>query len=83
MVQRTDGRLTATGTSRRRFLAGTSALALASAFAGTAPLSAAFAQAPAPRRGGSLKVAVPAATTIDPVKLNSSGGIAIVQQAAE
>lgn len=36
-----------------------------------------------PRRGGTLKVAAPPATTIDPVMLNSPGAIAIVQQAAE
>jgi peptide/nickel transport system substrate-binding protein len=85
MVKRTDALFSnTTSLSRRRFLAGTSMLALTLAFAGMAPLSSsAFAQTPAPRRGGSLKVAVPAATTIDPVKLNSSGGIAIVQQAAE
>src|SRR3954465_7685118 len=82
MVKSTDGLFSATSLSRRQFLAGSSTLALSLAFAGTAPLKAS-AQAAAPKRGGSLKVAVPAATSIDPVKLNSSGGIAIVQQAAE
>src|SRR5689334_12981906 len=82
MVKRTDGPFSLPRPSRRQFLAGSSMLALTLAFAGTAPLEA-FAQTSAPKRGGSLKVAVPAATSIDPVKLNSSGGIAIVQQAAE
>lgn len=36
-----------------------------------------------PRRGGTLKIAAPPATTIDPVKLNSPGAIGIVQQVAE
>ncbi|EWY41758.1 peptide ABC transporter substrate-binding protein [Skermanella stibiiresistens SB22] len=91
MVKRTDlsplgfstanSAVTTLGVSRRRFLAGASTLALGCALSGVAPWGA-LAQA-TPKRGGSLKVAVPAATSIDPVKLNSSGGIAIVQQTAE
>src|SRR4051794_9971166 len=72
--------------TRRQVLAGVSALALGLAAGALIPgmlvPGTALAQA-APKRGGSLKVAVPAATSIDPVKLNSSGGIAIVQQVAE
>ena len=54
MVKRTDHKFSTAGTSRRQFLAGTSAMALALAFAGTASLSSAllssaFAQAPAPK----------------------------------
>lgn len=37
----------------------------------------------APKRGGTLRVAAPPATTIDPVKLNSPGAIGLVQQVAE
>lgn len=93
MVKRTDGSfpattlpgLTAAGSTCRQFLAGASSLALGAALglAGTAAWTLPASAQGTPRRGGSLKIAVPAATSIDPVRLNSSGGIAIVQQVAE
>ncbi|QQP91217.1 ABC transporter substrate-binding protein [Skermanella sp. TT6] len=93
MEKRTDGSFPATtppgpkaeGATRRQFLAGASSLALGVAFGlgGAAAWPVPASAQGTPRRGGSLKIAVPAATSIDPVRLNSSGGIAIVQQVAE
>lgn len=70
------------GPTRRQFLQGVSALGIGAIGTGLNPAGL-LAQTQAPRRGGNLRVAVPPATTIDPVKLNSSGAIAIVQQACE
>ena len=66
-------------TSRRALLLGSAGLALGGV---TLPAirSAAAAE---PRRGGTLKVACPPATNLDPVKMQSAGAIAIVQQVAE
>jgi peptide/nickel transport system substrate-binding protein len=63
--------------SRRQVLAGGIGLG-----AGLLLPGAARAQS-GPRRGGRLKIAAPPATTIDPVRLNASGAIVIVQQVAE
>lgn len=71
------------GLGRREFLAG--AAALGGVALGGLPVlpGGALAQVPQPKRGGTLKVACPPATGIDPVKMDSSGAIAIVQQVAE
>jgi len=69
--------------SRRRLLQAAGGLGIA---VGALPLFRplpAHAQGEAPRRGGTLRVAAPPATTIDPVKLDSGGGIAVVQQPGE
>ena len=63
---------------RRTFVAGAVAAGAASALG---PLAASAQDQP--RRGGTLRVAAPAATGIDPLKLNTPGAIAIVQQVAE
>lgn len=70
--------------SRRDFLRAAAALGLSlTAAQSLAGLTVRAQTGPAPRRGGILRVAADPATTIDPVKLDSSGGIAIVQQVAE
>jgi len=69
------------GFSRRSFLKAAGAAGLA-AGAGL-PLDDAFAAAGKPKRGGRLRVSVPPIKSLDPVKMDTSGAIAIVQQAAE
>ncbi|WP_068134107.1 ABC transporter substrate-binding protein [Limnochorda pilosa] len=72
------------GLSRRDFLRAAAALGLSLGAAQSLVGLPAWAQGSgAPRRGGILRVAADPATTIDPVKLDSAGGIAIVQQVAE
>ena len=66
-------------TSRRALLLGSAGLALGGAILpGSKPAAAAE-----PKRGGTMRIACPPATNLDPVKMQSAGAIAIVQQAAE
>ncbi|MGD8711064.1 MAG: ABC transporter substrate-binding protein [Ectothiorhodospiraceae bacterium] len=73
----------ATDLQRRRLLR---SMGLAGAAAGTYGLWSGVIRAaePGPRqRGGTLRVALPAAKTIDPLKMNAGGAIAMVQQVGE
>jgi peptide/nickel transport system substrate-binding protein len=65
--------------SRRGVLATTLGLGLAGVASAARP---ALAQA-APRRGGTLRVASSPADTLDPLKMQAAGSIAIMQQVAE
>lgn len=67
--------------SRRDFLKVAGALGVA-ASAGLTP-ELAGAQTGKPKHGGRLRVSVPPIKSLDPVKMDTSGAIAIVQQAAE
>src|SRR4051812_25177 len=71
--------------SRRDLLTGAAALGVLLAGSSLLPGLARAQERPqgTPKKGGTLKVAVPATTVIDPPRLNSSAAIAIVQQAAE
>lgn len=67
---------------RRRLL---QSMGLAGVAAGTAGLWPSWIRASEgePRHGGTLRVALPMADTIDPLRMSSGGGIAIVQQVGE
>ena len=67
-------------TSRRDILAGSLGLGLAGALG---PLAGRPALAQTPKRGGTLRVALPPAPNLDPLKMEAAGAIAIVQQVAE
>lgn len=69
------------GLSRRNFLVSAGALGLVAS--GAAPLQSAWGQKVKPKHGGRLRVAVPPVKSLDPVKMDTAGAIAIVQQAAE
>lgn len=76
-----DGHTTTSGASRRDVLATTLGLGLAAGLSPTG-LRQALAQA-TPARGGTLRVASSPADTLDPLKMQAAGSIAIVQQVAE
>ncbi|MCS4503143.1 ABC transporter substrate-binding protein [Arhodomonas aquaeolei] len=68
---------------RRRLI---QAMGLAGLGAGTVGLWSGALRAAAdgePRRGGTLRVALPSVKTIDPLKVSSGGGIAAIQQVGE
>ncbi|APZ44011.1 ABC transporter substrate-binding protein [Acidihalobacter ferrooxydans] len=67
---------------RRTFLKSAAMLGLGFA-AGGALTAAPLAEAAEVKRGGTLRVAAPAAKSIDPLKIDSAGAIAIVQQVGE
>lgn len=68
--------------ARRRLL---QSMGLAGVAAGAAGLWPTWLRAAdgEPRQGGTLRVALPMADTIDPLRMSSGGGIAIVQQVGE
>jgi peptide/nickel transport system substrate-binding protein len=68
---------------RRDFLKSAAALGLGFAAGGALSLNPATAEAANVKRGGTLRVAAPAAKSIDPLKIDNAGAIAIVQQVGE
>ncbi|OBS09744.1 ABC transporter substrate-binding protein [Acidihalobacter prosperus] len=68
---------------RRDFLRASGVLGLGLASSGLALHPGSARAAEPPKRGGTLRVAVPAAKSIDPLKIDSAGAIAIVQQVGE
>lgn len=68
---------------RRDFLKSAAALGLGFAAGGALSLDPTSAEAATVKRGGTLRVAAPAAKSIDPLKIDNAGAIAIVQQVGE
>lgn len=66
--------------SRRNLLKITGAMGVAATFT---PYGEVFAESQKPNKGGTLTVACPSAKTINPLTVDDTGGIALVQQVAE
>ncbi len=76
-----DDRQAGSGFSRRDFLKVAGAAGVVAG--GGLPLTADAVEGGKPKRGGRLRVSVPPIKSLDPVKMDTSGAIAMVQQTAE